>query len=74
MTTETSGGSRRGNANLLFGKMFAENCMKFTEIGPRGGAPFDSVFGSQNELALCPQYLNRLCKWLSFIFTLAVNN
>ena len=26
-----------GGANLLFGKIFLENCMKMKEIGPRGG-------------------------------------
>ena len=25
--------------NLLFGKVFAENCMKMKEIGPGGGDP-----------------------------------
>ena len=59
MTTETSGGYRLGDTNLLFSKLFAENYMKFTEIGPRGGARLDPVFGSQNELAQCPQY----CEW-----------
>ena len=26
----------KGGANLLFGKFFAQNCMKLKEIGPRG--------------------------------------
>ena len=26
--------------NLLFGKIFTENCMKMKEIGPRGGTGF----------------------------------
>ena len=26
-----------GGANLLFCKFFAENCMKMSEFGPRGG-------------------------------------
>ena len=26
--------------NLLFGKVFAENCMKMNEIEPRGGCMF----------------------------------
>ena len=30
--------SQRGCANLLFGKYFAENCMKMKEIGPGVGA------------------------------------
>ena len=31
---------RGGSANLLFGKIFLENCMKMKEIGPReGGIP-----------------------------------
>ena len=25
--------------NLLFGKIFAKNCMKMKEIGPAGGCP-----------------------------------
>ena len=29
--------------NLLFGKIFAENCMKMKEIGPRAGALVPSV-------------------------------
>ena len=28
---------REDYANLLFGKIFAENCMKMKEFGPRGG-------------------------------------
>ena len=35
--------------NLLFGKIFAENCMKMKEIGPRGGAhPLTPPPGSAN--------------------------
>ena len=35
-----------GDANLLFGQIFPENCIKIKEIGPRGeprvpGAPSD---------------------------------
>ena len=29
---------RERGANPLFGKNFAEKCVKLTEIGPRGGA------------------------------------
>ena len=43
----TGGGTnpRSGGKHLLFGNIFAENCMKIIEIGPRGArdptAPLD---------------------------------
>ena len=32
-----SANAQVGGANLLFGQIFPENCMKMKEIGPRGG-------------------------------------
>ena len=34
---------RGGGVNLLFGKTFAENCVKLKEIGPLGGSANASV-------------------------------
>ena len=36
--------------NLLFGKIFVENCIKMKEIGPRGGASLAPPRGSVNVL------------------------
>ena len=38
--------------NLLFGKIFTENCMKMNEIGPRGGAHLWHPLGSTNARIL----------------------
>ena len=42
----------RGCANLLFGKIFAENCMKLKEVGPRGGVFPSDPLGSVTATSL----------------------
>ena len=44
-----SANPREGGKSLLFGKIFAENCMKMTEIGPRG-----SGLGGRNYIDFTP--------------------
>ena len=57
-------------ANLLFGKIFLENCMKMKEIGPRGGggaslALLGCANGSTSPLFLPPA--NEVCE--GYVFT-----
>ena len=38
------GQAREMCANILFDNIFAENCMKMKEIGPRGGSVSNLIF------------------------------